>query len=89
LFLIVFCSKPALPLSLALAAAPADHGAIPRTARAAVGGSCYHVLNRGNRQGEVFHGPDDYAAFVRLLRQGNLREAGTVSAAARCAGKGP
>jgi putative transposase len=42
---------------------------MPRTARAAVGGYCYHVLNRGNRRAEVFHKPDDYAAFARLLRQ--------------------
>ena len=72
LFLIVFRSKPALPFSLALAAPPTDDGAMPRTARAAVG-SCYHVLNRGNRRGKVFHGQDDYAPFVRLLRQGNRR----------------
>ena len=40
---------------------------MPRTARAAVGGRCYHVLNRGNGQAEVFHKQDDYAAFLRLL----------------------
>src|SRR5438045_2451302 len=40
---------------------------MPRTARAAVGGMCYHVLNRGNGRAEVFHKPDDYAAFLRLL----------------------
>jgi putative transposase len=28
---------------------------------------CYHVVNRGNACGEVFHKDDDYAAFVRLL----------------------
>jgi putative transposase len=40
---------------------------MPRTARAAVGGMCYHVLNRGNARAEVFHKKDDYAAFLRLL----------------------
>ena len=40
---------------------------MPRTARAAVGGMCYHVLNRGNGRDEVFHKEEDYAAFVRLL----------------------
>jgi putative transposase len=40
---------------------------MPRTARAAVGGMCYHVLNRGNAQAEVFHKQDDYEAFLRLL----------------------
>jgi REP-associated tyrosine transposase len=40
---------------------------MPRTARASVGGLCYHVLNRGNGRGEVFHKEGDYAAFVDLL----------------------
>ena len=43
---------------------------MPRTARAAVGGMCYHVLNRGNARGQVFHKQDDYAAFIRLLPLG-------------------
>ena len=30
---------------------------------------CYHVLNRGNARGEVFHKNDDYAAFLKLLVQ--------------------
>jgi putative transposase len=42
---------------------------MPRSARAAVGGYCYHVINRGNARAEVFHHPGDYHAFVRLLRQ--------------------
>jgi putative transposase len=40
---------------------------MPRTARAAVGGFCYHVLNRGNARGQAFHHEGDYAAFVRLI----------------------
>jgi REP-associated tyrosine transposase len=40
---------------------------MPRTARASVGGVCYHVLNRGNGRGEVFHKDGDYAAFLRLI----------------------
>ena len=44
---------------------------MPRTARAAPGGYCYHVLNRGNARQDVFHKPDDYAAFVKLLSQAN------------------
>jgi putative transposase len=40
---------------------------MPRTARAAVGGPCYHVLNRGSARAEVFHKDEDYTAFVRLL----------------------
>ena len=40
---------------------------MPRTARAAAGNWCYHVLNRGNGRAEVFHKDDDYAAFLALL----------------------
>ena len=38
-----------------------------RTARAAVGGLCYHVLNRGNGGAKVFMAEDDYQGFVTLL----------------------
>ena len=40
---------------------------MPRTARAAQGNWCYHVLNRGNARAEVFHKPEDYDAFVALF----------------------
>jgi putative transposase len=40
---------------------------MPRTARASLGNWCYHVLNRGNGRAEVFHKPEDYAAFVDLF----------------------
>jgi REP element-mobilizing transposase RayT len=46
---------------------------MPRTARAAVGGLCYHVLNRGNARHEVFHKPEDYAAFAKLLGEASER----------------
>jgi putative transposase len=46
---------------------------MPRTARAAVGGYCYHVIDRGNRRAQVFHHDGDYYAFVRLLRQACAR----------------
>ncbi|MCP9469897.1 MAG: transposase [Nitrospira sp.] len=42
---------------------------MPRTARASVGGLCYHVLNRGNARAEVFRRPEDYAVFRDLLRE--------------------
>ena len=42
---------------------------MPRSARAAVEGLCYHVINRGNSRGEVFHKPEDYASFCRLLQE--------------------
>lgn len=44
-----------------------------RTARASVGGMCYHVLNRGNGRAEVFHKDHDYAAFLKLLGQASDR----------------
>ncbi|MGH7410554.1 MAG: transposase [Candidatus Methylomirabilis sp.] len=40
---------------------------MPRTARASVGGVCYHVINRGNGKSEIFHKAADYQAFVDLL----------------------
>ena len=40
---------------------------MPRTARASLGNWCYHVLNRGNARAEVFHKPEDYAAFIDLF----------------------
>ena len=46
---------------------------MPRTARASVGGLCYHVMNRGNRRATVFHKNDDYRAFLRLIPRANRR----------------
>lgn len=46
---------------------------MPRTARASVGGYCYHVLNRGNGRAKVFHAEGDYQAFVGLLSQASQR----------------
>lgn len=46
---------------------------MPRTARASVGGICYHVLNRGNARGDVFHKDGDFAAFVKLISLANQR----------------
>jgi putative transposase len=46
---------------------------MPRTARASVGGICYHVINRGNGRAEVFHDNDDYDAFVRLMVDAHAR----------------
>ena len=40
---------------------------MPRTARASVGGICYHVINRGNAKMQVFHKEADYEAFVGLI----------------------
>ena len=46
---------------------------MPRTARASVGGICYHVLNRGNGGAEVFRKNEDYAAFLKLLDEAGER----------------
>lgn len=40
---------------------------MPRTARASVGGVCYHVINRGNGGIQVFRKDGDYSAFMGLL----------------------
>jgi putative transposase len=42
---------------------------MPRTARASVGGLCYHVINRANGRTEIFHKAQDYQAFAHLLRE--------------------
>ncbi len=42
---------------------------MPRTARASVGGLCYHVFNRGNAGADVFRDARDYTEFVQLLQQ--------------------
>jgi putative transposase len=39
---------------------------MPRIARASVGGVCYHVINRGNARGTVFHSDDDFQTLVDL-----------------------
>jgi putative transposase len=46
---------------------------MPRTARACMAGYCYHVLNRGNARSEVFHKPEDYAAFLRAIHAASVR----------------
>ena len=42
-----------------------------RTLRVALGGYCYHVLNRGNGRRTVFHEEADCDAFVKLLNEAN------------------
>jgi len=48
-------------------------GVMPRTARASVGGVCYHVVNRGNGRAEVFHDEADYRGFTALMDAGCQR----------------
>ena len=42
---------------------------MPRTARASIGGICYHVLNRGNARQDVFHEDDDHQRFIELIQE--------------------
>ena len=46
---------------------------MPRTARASQAGFCYHVLNRGNARAQVFHKPEDYAAFLHAVHEASVR----------------
>ncbi len=46
---------------------------MPRTARASAADYCYHVLNRGNGRAEVFHKPDDFAAFLEAVADASCR----------------
>jgi putative transposase len=42
---------------------------MPRTARQAAGGVCYHVINRGNARAQIFHKEGDYDAFIEILAE--------------------
>ena len=46
---------------------------MPRAARDALGGYCYHVLNRGNGRRTVFRKDGDFAAFIKLLCEAGAR----------------
>jgi hypothetical protein len=39
----------------------------PRPLRLALGGGCYHVINRGNGRAVVFRNEADFLAFERVL----------------------
>jgi len=43
---------------------------MPRQKRLDVAGGIYHALNRGNAREEIFHKPEDFAAFERVLGEG-------------------
>ena len=40
---------------------------MPRTARASVGGICYHAINRGNNRARIYHADRDYEGFIELM----------------------
>ena len=40
-----------------------------RVARTALGGYVYHVINRGNGRAVVFHGDEDYRAFLDIVTE--------------------
>jgi len=40
-----------------------------RPKRADVAGHCYHMLNRANLRDIIFHKPEDYNAFEKILCQ--------------------
>ncbi|MCU0879586.1 MAG: transposase [Pirellulaceae bacterium] len=46
---------------------------MPRPHRATPAGYCYHVLNRGNARQRVFRKDADYAAFVNLFDEAQVR----------------
>ena len=43
---------------------------MPRPNRADEAGSICHALNRGNARQTIFHKPEDYEAFLRVLGEG-------------------
>ncbi|MFQ5492294.1 MAG: transposase [Phycisphaerae bacterium] len=48
---------------------------MPRPPRADEAGAIYHVLNRGNARGTIFHKHGDFEAFERILAEGLERYA--------------
>lgn len=46
---------------------------MPRTARSAATGVCYHVINRGNCRATVFARPADYRGFLELIEAAQER----------------
>ena len=40
---------------------------MPRSPRADEAGGLYHALNRGNLRATIFHKPEDYVAFEKIL----------------------
>lgn len=46
---------------------------MPRTARSAIGGTIYHVLNRGNGRMRIFRKPEDYPPFLQLMAEAKER----------------
>ncbi len=43
---------------------------MPRISRGISDGLIYHVLNRGNAKQRIFHKDQDYAIFIKLLKEG-------------------
>jgi putative transposase len=43
---------------------------MPRTSRLAIGGICYHVINRSNGRVQIFHNEKEYQHFESLLLEG-------------------
>lgn len=46
---------------------------MPRIQRGFGDNQVYHVINRGNNKARVFHKPEDYLAFVRLIGEAKNR----------------
>jgi putative transposase len=46
---------------------------VPRQKRADEADAIYHALNRGNARQAIFHKPEDYDAFLRVLGEGLAR----------------
>ena len=50
-----------------------EEAPMPRSARFAPGGICYHVINRGNLRARVFHDDSDYRRFLALMAKAGER----------------
>lgn len=46
---------------------------MPRIARGLTDGLIYHVINRGNDRREIFHKPQDYEAFINIVKKAKTK----------------
>ncbi len=52
---------------------------MPRQKRVDEAGVCYHAINRGNARQEIFHKPEDYDAFIRVLSHERTKVPGVIN----------
>jgi putative transposase len=70
--ILLFCALSAEKQNVPQLTTGHDH-VMPRTARASIGGICYHVINRGNARATVYHNSSDFDSFIDLMTKATSR----------------